>query len=307
VVGLSGAGAVKAVLFDLGGTLWAPFGDRTRDEVVREAAARAATLVSSLLPDAELADAENGANGPGTIIAWLDARTAVRDAAAKVSFADPVFREDDLAETVQEVFFPALRRGRGSVGPAQSRGGAARATTGSASSIAAIAEEFGRDLTRRCRLFPEALSVLAGLRRTSPGLVLGIVSNTVIQSRVIDFYLAECDLDKMVDFRVLSSEAGWRKPHPAIYAAALARAGVRAADAVFVGDRLVEDVAGPKRLGMKAILCCFEGEKGRATASMPDGSPCAQEPDGRAFALTDVPALVRAFVGTQHSSSSLAP
>ncbi|TMG31944.1 MAG: HAD family hydrolase, partial [Chloroflexi bacterium] len=51
-----------------------------------------------------------------------------------------------------------------------------------------------------------------------------------------------------------SSEVGVRKPHPQIFTDALRKVGVDAARAVFVGDRVREDVQGPQRLGMRAVL-----------------------------------------------------
>jgi putative hydrolase of the HAD superfamily len=58
-----------------------------------------------------------------------------------------------------------------------------------------------------------------------------------------------------VDAAVFSSEVGRRKPAPELYRAALDRLGVAPGEALYVGDRVVEDYEGPRRLGMPAILC----------------------------------------------------
>lgn len=50
-----------------------------------------------------------------------------------------------------------------------------------------------------------------------------------------------------------STRVGHAKPDPAIFAAALAAAGVEAGDAVHVGDMLSTDVAGARRAGIPAI------------------------------------------------------
>ncbi|HHY34474.1 MAG TPA: HAD family hydrolase [Firmicutes bacterium] len=84
------------------------------------------------------------------------------------------------------------------------------------------------------------------------------MSNTSIPPEIIDRYLLESGILERVYFRVLSSETGWRKPHPAIYGEALDMAGVSPEETLFVGDRFLEDVAGPKSVGMKAALCRFE-------------------------------------------------
>src|SRR6202035_2828839 len=51
-----------------------------------------------------------------------------------------------------------------------------------------------------------------------------------------------------------SSKTGVRKPHAAIYQDALAKVGVDPSRTLFVGDRVREDVRGPKSLGMRAVL-----------------------------------------------------
>jgi putative hydrolase of the HAD superfamily len=61
-------------------------------------------------------------------------------------------------------------------------------------------------------------------------------------------------LEPRVDGVVTSAGAGAHKPAPAIFEQALALAGVRAADAVHVGDRLDEDVAGARAAGIEPVL-----------------------------------------------------
>lgn len=61
------------------------------------------------------------------------------------------------------------------------------------------------------------------------------------------------------DAVVISGEFGWRKPHPAIFQEALRRLGVRAEEAVFVGDDLEVDIEGASSCGIDAILLDREG------------------------------------------------
>jgi len=67
---------------------------------------------------------------------------------------------------------------------------------------------------------------------------------------------------------VFSSELGVRKPHPAIYLHVLELLGVAPDAALFVGDRLREDVAGPAALGMRTCLARYyrsdDGDQGLA-------------------------------------------
>jgi len=51
---------------------------------------------------------------------------------------------------------------------------------------------------------------------------------------------------------VVSDAVGWRKPKRAIFDEALGRLGVRAGEALFVGDRAEIDVLGAQQIGMDA-------------------------------------------------------
>ena len=59
---------------------------------------------------------------------------------------------------------------------------------------------------------------------------------------------------RRADAIVLSSELGYRKPSPLIYRAATEALDLDPARTLFVGDRVLEDVVGPKRAGMTAVL-----------------------------------------------------
>jgi putative hydrolase of the HAD superfamily len=60
-------------------------------------------------------------------------------------------------------------------------------------------------------------------------------------------------IGEQVDGVVTSAGAGAAKPDPAIFRVALARVGVRAAQALHIGDSLVEDVAGARAAGVGAV------------------------------------------------------
>ena len=99
---------------------------------------------------------------------------------------------------------------------------------------------------------PDVVSTLEELRRR--GLRLGIVSNAAYLPRLMTAQLAALGLASYFSGVTFSSEVGVRKPHPAIYQDALAKVGVEPSKAVFVGDRIREDVQGPKSVGMRAVL-----------------------------------------------------
>jgi len=93
---------------------------------------------------------------------------------------------------------------------------------------------------------------LARLRRR--GFVLGAVSNTTTRGELLDAFLEGIGARPLLGSVVYSSVHGFKKPHPSIYEAALAGLGVGASDALFVGDRVQEDVLGPQSVGMRAVL-----------------------------------------------------
>ncbi|MCU1459800.1 MAG: haloacid dehalogenase superfamily enzyme subfamily [Actinomycetia bacterium] len=112
--------------------------------------------------------------------------------------------------------------------------------------VDAILDRMAKGATGRVmEAYDEVPGVLAKLR--SRGLTLVVCSNW-------DWDLAEAvaesGLTESVDALVSSAWVGARKPHPRIFAAALAEAGVEPPDALYVGDTWVPDVEGPRAVGM---------------------------------------------------------
>jgi putative hydrolase of the HAD superfamily len=98
----------------------------------------------------------------------------------------------------------------------------------------------------------ETLDVLRGLR--ARGLHLGIVSNVTLRADLMRQDLERLGIAPLMDASVFSSEVGVRKPDARIFQAALERIGAAAADTVFVGDRLLDDVSGARAVGMRTVL-----------------------------------------------------
>jgi putative hydrolase of the HAD superfamily len=120
------------------------------------------------------------------------------------------------------------------------------------------------------------------------GLRTGLVSNAFDPGWLLHEDLARMGLAERLDAAVFSSEVGKRKPHPAIFEAALGQLGVEPGRALFVGDRRYEDVRGAKELGMTAVLALWfradEDERGL-------------DPDFEAFTPIDVLNVVRRLTG----------
>jgi len=99
------------------------------------------------------------------------------------------------------------------------------------------------------RFYDDVEPVLRELR--SRGVRIGVVSNWDTRLRRISDALG---LTPLVDFLVISAEAGIRKPDPRIFHLALEKAGVRADEAIHVGDLPEEDAEGARRAGLRPIL-----------------------------------------------------
>jgi len=123
-------------------------------------------------------------------------------------------------------------------------------------------------------LHPRALPLLAELREL--GLRLGVLSNTPDPPDLVLGLIAADGVAARVDAVVLSSQVGVRKPAPAIYFEVLRRLGVAADEALSVGDRVAQDVAGPRAVGMRTCLATWfrddPGDHGLAdyVATAPD-------------------------------------
>jgi len=85
----------------------------------------------------------------------------------------------------------------------------------------------------------------------SAGVLLGIVTNgwTAVQEAKI----GQLGLSALIDVVLISEREGVRKPHPEIFHRALARLGVEASEAWFVGDNPDDDVAGAVEAGLRAF------------------------------------------------------
>ena len=111
------------------------------------------------------------------------------------------------------------------------------------------------------------------------GLKLALVSNAFDPGWLLHRDLEQMGLAERLDFSVFSSEVGKRKPDRAIFERALEALAVAPEEAMFVGDRLFEDVRGAGELGMTTV---------QALWFRADDHPDGREPDYQAFTEMDV-------------------
>lgn len=115
---------------------------------------------------------------------------------------------------------------------------------------AAIAEAFAARRRAVMPLFPDALQLLTTVR--SLGWPLGLVTNG--DAREQRAKIERHGLARFFDAIVIEGEFGLGKPDAAVYRRALEALGVAAGPDVWMaGDHLEFDVAGPQRLGLRAV------------------------------------------------------
>jgi putative hydrolase of the HAD superfamily len=104
------------------------------------------------------------------------------------------------------------------------------------------------------RVYPDVVPTLAALRNR--GVALGVITNYDTRvHRVLD----ELGLSPLLASVTIPADVGAAKPAPAIFARALAAAGVPAPDAVYVGDSLDDDYHGARAAGLNAVLLDRDG------------------------------------------------
>jgi putative hydrolase of the HAD superfamily len=130
-------------------------------------------------------------------------------------------------------------------------------------------------------------ALLESLR--SRGLRLGLVSNAFDPGWLLHRDLEQMGIAERIDHAVFSSEVGKRKPHSEIFEGALEALEVSPDEALFVGDRLYEDVRGAAEVGMTTV---------QAVWFRADEHPEGAEPDHQAFTQMDVLNIANRLLAT---------
>ncbi len=143
-----------------------------------------------------------------------------------------------------------------------------------------ISRSYRREYQLRRRAVPGAIPFV---RRLSRRATIAIVTNNTVSEQ--EEKLRFLGLDRTVDFLVTAEEVGAKKPDAEIFQAALSRTGVRATDAVMVGDSWESDVLGARAAGIRSVWF-------NRFAVHPD--PPLEVPEFRSFRSPDrVEALLR--------------
>ena len=131
-------------------------------------------------------------------------------------------------------------------------------------------DHFGRPEAWRC--FSDVGPGLLALREAR--IPVRVTSNFDGRLRAVAAGLPE--LAGLVETLVISSVVGYRKPHPAIYAAACDSLGLPPGRVLSVGDDPENDVLGAERAGLRGALLDRDGREPGGIAAFPDLLALAQ-------------------------------
>ena len=218
---------LKAVLLDVGGTLWPDVGPTApnADEMRLLRACAALPFLSQ----------EEG----GALLHAVEVRTAAADS------------RDPLAQDTDGLLRAAAQALRLDLEPA---------------AIVALRKAICLPAAQLVTLFPGAADLFATIKGL--GLACVLVTNVGVRDAEIsrqDF--TDLGVSDFIDAIVTSHDVGYRKPHRAMFDAAVTAVGCRPEECVMVGNREQLDIAPALALGMRTILVAIEDPPPATTAA----------------------------------------
>lgn len=117
--------------------------------------------------------------------------------------------------------------------------------------LSQAAERYEQAICDRGEPLPGGAEMLGALRQA--GFKLGLISNTMFRGEIHRRDLARFGLDEYFDYMLFSADAGVWKPQPEIFWHILEKLGVSPEEAVYVGDSPEHDIVGAKAAGMWVI------------------------------------------------------
>jgi putative hydrolase of the HAD superfamily len=130
--------------------------------------------------------------------------------------------------------------------------------------FAELWDHFSRPTSWRC--FPDVAPAMRAIHEAGISVCVG--SN--FDSRLRQVVRGLPELGWAVDALVISSEVGYRKPHPSFFGASCERLGLPARRVLCVGDDPENDVVGAIRAGLSAVLLDRAGRGHRDLPHVPD-------------------------------------
>lgn len=152
-----------------------------------------------------------------------------------------------------------------------------------------MAEElsFLYDYERVCNLRrPHLTECMEALRRM--GLRLGVISN-IISRTVVPHFLAEYGLTDFMECVVTSSATGIRKPSAEIFRVAEREMGLKPEELAYVGDTISRDVRGARNAGWRLMIQIDNPGVAHRDAGM---AGLGYAPDYRILDLMEIPEIM---------------
>ena len=156
--------------------------------------------------------------------------------------------------------------------------------------LAPIAEElsFLYDYERVCNLRrPHLIECMDALK--ADGLRLGVISNILSRS-IVQHFMAEYDLDTRMECVLTSAGTGIRKPDAAIFRLAEKQMGLSPDELAYVGDTLSRDVRGVRNAGWRMVIQIYSptaAKRDRGLAEM------GYKADHEITDLMEIPGIIR--------------
>jgi len=107
-------------------------------------------------------------------------------------------------------------------------------------------------ISSQLTIFDDTVSVLSKLKEAD--FKIGLISNTIFPDTNHIGDIKRFGIDKYFDFKIFSSNFGYRKPHRLIYEEAIRLSGFTPEQSIFVGDRFIEDYLGPRENGIFSVF-----------------------------------------------------
>jgi len=157
--------------------------------------------------------------------------------------------------------------------------------------LSPLAEElsFLYDYERVCNMRrPHLLSTLDELR--GMGLRLGVISN-MLSRTLVPHFMAEYGLEKYMELVLTSAGTGIRKPDPAIFRLAEEKMHLLPEEMVYVGDTLSRDVRGVRNAGWRLCIQISSPSSARRDRGLAETGLRA---DYMITDLSEIPGIIRA-------------
>ncbi len=246
---------IKAVLFDLGGTIHTSQADEARTLRYAEA------MIDRL--------ADYGIEIPDTPQGFLE---KLNEGAVRYKrSSEKTLREERPVDIWSEYYLKAYGISKEALAPCAEE--------------LSFRYDYDRSKIMRRPHLKETMTELSGM-----GLKLGMISNIISES-VVPHFLMEYGIYHDMDVILTSAETGIRKPDPGIFRIAEEKLGLTPDELAYVGDTISRDIIGTRNAGWKVMI---QIPSGRAVDGILGFDGSEWKPDYTVTDLAEIPAIIRA-------------